>query len=217
MQVRQANLPQVVQFPTMQQTVPVQVPISTANGQTIYQTVHVPIQALAGQMPGLVQPQMQIFPQIAQVANIITPNGQIQQVQLAPMNQLQVQSIPGLQTAQNQGQGQQQNVVMVQPQSNITSSPGSNAHPNTLVQTVPNGGNGMHTMQNAQDGQPITITNSQGQQITVIPTQAIQQLRPANANIIQMPNVSGLQTIPVQNIPGLGNVQVSTNSSGYCA
>lgn len=51
----------------MQQTVPVQVPISTGNGQTIYQTVHVPLQAFAGQMPGLVQPQMQIFPQIAQV------------------------------------------------------------------------------------------------------------------------------------------------------
>lgn len=51
----------------MQQTVPVQVPIQTGNGQTIYQTVHVPLQAFAGQMPGLVQPQMQIFPQIAQV------------------------------------------------------------------------------------------------------------------------------------------------------
>lgn len=73
----------------MQQTVPVQVPISTGNGQTIYQTIHVPLQAFAGQMPGLMQPQMQIFPQLAQVANIITPNGQIQQVQLAPVNQLQ--------------------------------------------------------------------------------------------------------------------------------
>lgn len=90
-QVRQAGtIPQMVQFPTMQQTVPVQVPISTGNGQTIYQTVHVPLQAFAGQMPGLMQPaQMQIFPQIAQVANIITPNGQIQQVQLAPVNQMQ--------------------------------------------------------------------------------------------------------------------------------
>lgn len=51
----------------MQQTVPVQVPISTGNGQTIYQTVHVPLQTLAGQMPGLVQPQMQMFPQLTQV------------------------------------------------------------------------------------------------------------------------------------------------------
>lgn len=55
----------------MQQTVPVQVPISTGNGQTIYQTVHVPLQAFATQMPGIVQPQMQIFPQIAQVNKFI--------------------------------------------------------------------------------------------------------------------------------------------------
>lgn len=56
----------------MQQTVPVQVPISTGNGQTIYQTIHVPLQAFAGQMPGLMQPtQMQIFPQsFAQVITI---------------------------------------------------------------------------------------------------------------------------------------------------
>lgn len=67
-------------------------------------------------------------------------------------------------------------------------------------------------MANTQDSQPITITNAQGQQITVIPTQALQQLRPANANIIQMPNMSGLQAIPVQNIPGLGNVQVHKSS-----
>lgn len=56
-----------------------------------------------------------------QVANIITPNGQIQQVQLAPMNQLQVQGIPGLQAAQGATANQQQNVVMVQP--SVTSSP----------------------------------------------------------------------------------------------
>lgn len=62
---------QVVQFPAMQQTVPVQVPISTGNGQTIYQTVHVPLQALAGQMPGLVQPQMQIFQPQMQVRRIV--------------------------------------------------------------------------------------------------------------------------------------------------
>lgn len=121
-----------------------------------------------------------------------------------------VQSIPGLQAAQNAAAGQQQNVVMVQPQSNlasVTSSPVSTNTQNTIVQ---NAANGIQTMQNASDSQPITITNAQGQQITVIPTQALQQLRPANTNIIQMPNVSGLQTIPVQNIPGLGNVQVSS-------
>lgn len=57
--------------------------------------------------------------------------------------------------------------------------------------------------------QHMTITNAQGQQITIIPTQSLQQIRPANANIIQMPNMSAVQAFPVQNIPGLGNVQVS--------
>lgn len=56
--------------------------------------------------------------------------------------------------------------------------------------------------------QPITITNPQGQQITVIPAQGLQQIRPAGANIIQMPNMSNVQAFPVQHIPGIGNVQV---------
>lgn len=63
-------------------------------------------------------------------------------------------------------------------------------------------------MSNQDIQQPITITNAQGQQITVIPTQTIQQLRPGS-NIIQVPNVPGIQAFPVQNIPGLGNVQVN--------
>lgn len=133
--MRPGGMQQVVQFPTMQQTVPVQVPISTGNGQTIYQTVHVPLQAFAGQMPGLVQPQMQIFPQIAQVANIITPNGQIQQVQLAPMNQLQ--GLQNLQAAQ--AAAQQQNVVLQQAPNLASMSQNPNVS-NTLVQTVPSSG-----------------------------------------------------------------------------
>lgn len=128
-QVRPAGgMPQVVQFPSMQQTIPVQVPISTGNGQTIYQTIHVPLSTLAAQMPGLV-PQMQFFPQMTQVANIITPNGQIQQV-LAPMQGIQgihglqglqgIQGIQGLQNLQAAQQVQQvqqpQNVVVQQAQ-----------------------------------------------------------------------------------------------------
>lgn len=88
-------MPQVVQFPMQPQTIPVQVPINTGNGQTIYQTVNVPIQCFGNQFPQLVQPQMQIIPQMTQqIANIITPSGQIQQVQLA--------SIPFLQQQQQQ-------------------------------------------------------------------------------------------------------------------
>lgn len=81
---------QMMQFPMPTQTIPVQVPITTGNGQTIYQTVHVPIQTYGGNQLQMMQPQMQIIPQMSQqIANIITPSGQIQQVQLGPaMNQM---------------------------------------------------------------------------------------------------------------------------------
>lgn len=69
--------------------------------------------------------------------------------------------------------------------------------------------------------QPITITNQQGQQITVIPAHQINQIRPpvaattAGANIIQMPSMAGIHQFPIQNIPGLGNVQVSSKILKY--
>uniref|UniRef100_A0A1B0A1L9 C2H2-type domain-containing protein n=1 Tax=Glossina pallidipes TaxID=7398 RepID=A0A1B0A1L9_GLOPL len=126
------QLQQIVQFPhsiqqtqtvpqqsTLQQTtVAVQVPIQTGvGGQTIYQTVHVPVQQLGtpGGMPtaNLLSaqplPMPQIIPQFTQIAQIVTPNGQIQQqlqrppppptnTQVQPAhNLIQLQQIPGLQ------------------------------------------------------------------------------------------------------------------------
>lgn len=50
--IRQGNVVQALQLPMpVQQTFPVQVPISTANGQTVFQTVHVPVQTIQG-VPG---------------------------------------------------------------------------------------------------------------------------------------------------------------------
>lgn len=139
-------MPQVVQFPTMQQTIPVQVPISTGNGQTIYQTIHVPLSTLAAQMPGLVQPQMQFFPQMTQVANIITPNGQIQQV-LAPVQGIQgihglqglqgiqgIQGIQGLQGLQAAQQVQQPQNVVVQQAQNLGQVNSSTS--NSMIQPI---------------------------------------------------------------------------------
>lgn len=63
----------------MQQTIPVQVPISSNNGQTIYQTIHFPVQLATAAVPNIIQTQ-QLVPQMA---SIITPNGQLQQVQIA--------------------------------------------------------------------------------------------------------------------------------------
>jgi len=177
------QVPQVMQFP-MAQTIPVQIPITTGNGQTVYQTVHVPIQNFGNQMPQIIQPQMQIVPQFTQqVANIITPSGHIQQVQLANLPMMQQQA--------------------AQQQSNM-----QNAMQQQSMQTLKVDGSGQDGgQQNQQQLQPITITNAQGQQMTVIPAQ---QMRP-NPNIIQIPNVPGMQSgIPtqIQHIPGIGNVQV---------
>lgn len=195
MQVRPAGgMPQVVQFPMPAQTIPVQVPITTGNGQTIYQTVHVPIQAYGNQMP-LLQPQMQIIPQMPQFANIITPSGQIQQIQLAPsmssMGQMgSMSSMAALQAPS------------ATPQPTVNTTPVNS--PNTSQQQVQQSIKLEPQSQSTIQEQPITIANAQGQPMTVIPTH---NLRP-NSNIIQIPNIPGIQSIPVQHIPGIGNVQV---------
>lgn len=48
----------------VQQTVPVQVPVTASNGQTVYQTVHFPVQALLSVFN---MPATQMIPQITQV------------------------------------------------------------------------------------------------------------------------------------------------------
>lgn len=48
----------------VQQTVPVQVPVTASNGQTVYQTVHFPVQALSSVFN---VPATQMIPQITQV------------------------------------------------------------------------------------------------------------------------------------------------------
>lgn len=260
---------QVIQFPSaatqMAQTVPVQIPLTTANGQTIYQTVHVPLQAVASYVPGLMpQPQqMQIIPQFTQIANVITPNGQIQQIQLAPINPMTLQSPQNviLNTGQPHQQQQLQldpknfnNLIQIQSSSASASQTASSnsvtiskadpqtqtslTHSTTTTTTATSVAAqesstatasvsaGQQHLQHPQQfqiqsqQQPITITNAQGQQLTVIPAHALHQIRPQTStatttttggpNIIQMPaNLAGFQSLPtVQNIPGIGNVQI---------
>uniref|UniRef100_L7M9T3 Putative transcription factor sp3 n=1 Tax=Rhipicephalus pulchellus TaxID=72859 RepID=L7M9T3_RHIPC len=97
--IRQGNVVQTLQLPLaaaaapMQQTLPVQVPISTGNGQTVFQTIHVPVQTLqavatpqgnmlaSGQQLAaaqVVQQLAQMQPQMAQ----LTAQGQLQQIQV---------------------------------------------------------------------------------------------------------------------------------------
>ncbi|XP_065352682.1 transcription factor Sp4-like isoform X2 [Cloeon dipterum] len=204
--IRGANA-QMVQFPTMQQSIPVQVPVSTANGQTVYQTIHFPVQALTTTIPAgnilssqgqtlqmiqqLSQPvtqQIQL-PSQPQMAQIITSSGQIQQVQIAS-HQL---------TQQTPSSANQSTVV----NTSEASSSAAAAQQAQTAQAAP---------QQIQS-QQITLTGANGQQITVIPAsslanlQAAQQVR-QQSNIIQIPGLGSIQGIPIQNIPGLGNVQI---------
>ncbi len=104
-----AAAPQVLQIPQFQQMVQVQVPVSTANGQTVYQTMQMPMAAAA---PAAPQVTTQLVPQVVQTssgqqqivmqqvavqqpqpaqfqqpqfAQVLMPGGQIQQVQVLGM------------------------------------------------------------------------------------------------------------------------------------
>ncbi|XP_019698712.1 transcription factor Sp4-like isoform X2 [Harpegnathos saltator] len=116
-----------LQFPMqhVQQAVPVQVPVTASNGQTIFQTVHFPLQTLSNifNVPTATQMIPQIT-QLPQVASIIAPNGHIQQVQIANIPQLQslqaqqqvVQQQTQQQVVQSVQQQQQQQVAQAQQQ-----------------------------------------------------------------------------------------------------
>ncbi|XP_024873558.1 transcription factor Sp4-like [Temnothorax curvispinosus] len=112
-----------LQFPMqhVQQTVPVQLPVTANNGQTVYQTVHLPVQSLSNvfNMP-TTQMIPQIMQQIPQVTQIITPTGQLQQVQIANLPQLQ--NLQSQQVTQVAHQQAQQQVVQQQTQQQVVQS-----------------------------------------------------------------------------------------------
>lgn len=68
---RGGNLVQTLQLPmnAVQQSIPIQIPISTANGQTVYQTIHLPISALQQLGVGN-QVTAQVVPQMNQIHTV---------------------------------------------------------------------------------------------------------------------------------------------------
>jgi len=105
--VRQGtNVVQAVQLPVsaVQQTIPIQIPISTANGQTVLQTIHLPLQALQALGGGGVTAQ--IVPQVGQVQ---LAGGQIQVAQ-AGAGATAIKQEPGTES-QSQGSTQTTNTV----------------------------------------------------------------------------------------------------------
>ncbi|KAL1491310.1 hypothetical protein ABEB36_011924 [Hypothenemus hampei] len=161
-QVRPAQ-PQVFQFP-MQQTIPIQVPISSGNGQTIYQTIHFPVQlATTAAVPNIIQAQPQLIPQ---VASILTPTGQIQQIQIAT-------SLP--QQQQQQQPQQSQAVPTSVGQQVVTAADGSAQ----LTFTAANGQQFSLPVSSLQNLQQVRTVGNIG----------------GLGNIIQLPNIQTVPTI----------------------
>ncbi|KAF0313976.1 hypothetical protein FJT64_001569 [Amphibalanus amphitrite] len=90
LQVQTPNGIQFVQVPVQQsmQTISVQIPMSTAGGQTVYQTVQLPVAAAGGAQQLQLMPQIQVGGAMPQYAQVLTPSGQLQQVQVVPAHHL---------------------------------------------------------------------------------------------------------------------------------
>lgn len=161
--VRQAggNVLQAIQMP-MQQSIPIQIPISTANG-TMYQTIHLPLQTLqaisAGNVTAQVVPQMsQVQVGSHQIQVTQQPQQQQQQQQSGP-NVSQVKQEPGLESSQSTAQ------------TTTTSSANSNAGQHVVANVqLPNGQIGqivqtmMHQPQQiAWSGNTINLGNLTGE------------------------------------------------------
>lgn len=242
-----SSVPQVFQFP-MQQTIPVQIPISTATGQTIYQTVHFPVQAFTTSLPNVIQTsslgQVQMMPQIPQltttstpqVAQIITPSGQIQTVQLAHFgpntsagNQVQLIQTSQPNTSVTVSGSSNVWTTSANSSSATTTTSASNASfqtvniPNSLTNNVNGNTVSNNQSSNMQPVQIITqpqlqqqITLSAGnqpQQVTIIPATSLSNILQNNNNANNNNNNANnnlvqMPSIQTINIPGIGPVQV---------
>lgn len=109
--LRQGNIMQTLQLPinNLQQTIPVQVPMQTQNGQTVYQTMQIPISAL-GNLTG--QQVIQQMPQQIQMAQIQLPTQQ-STTSTGTIKQESIDSQTGNQTQVNSNQQQtaNQNII----------------------------------------------------------------------------------------------------------
>ena len=95
--VRQGNnLVQAVQLPVnaVQQTIPIQIPIQNANGQTVLQTIHLPLQALQAIGAGSVTAQ--VMPAQMNTTQTVQVGGQTIQVQGSQATGTPIKQEPGL-------------------------------------------------------------------------------------------------------------------------
>ena len=215
--------PQVMQFPAqqqIQQMVPVQIPVSQ-NGQTVYQTVQMPvaaqtiqtamipqvIQTASGQQQ-IVMQQVQIAqPQIAQqpqFAQILMPNGQIQQVPV-----VQPQMLGGIGGIQIPAQQQ----IAIQQQQSSSSAGGSavtttTSSTSTVVASTTSSGS-TSSMINTKV-EPVEIKSEAPESDTKSSHQTQQQVQQQQQQQFVAMNLNGQQVMVQQPV----SVNQGSNPSG---
>ncbi|KAG1662661.1 Transcription factor Sp4 [Nymphon striatum] len=203
------NVLQTVQLPlhNMTQTISLQVPVSNGNGQTVYQTIQVPIQALqlANAAGGNQSIQAQLIPQLTQAT-------QLQPQQLAQLSsQGYIQAIPSMQVGSHHN-GTHSGTATTQG-GTISDNTNTTTHAqNNATTTVVN-------QANASNNQPQMLqigTNQMGQIIGQGGASwwpagfNVPSIRPGT-NIVQVQNLASLQ-----NLQALSGLQVA-NASGLQA
>ncbi|XP_064104591.1 transcription factor Sp4-like isoform X4 [Macrobrachium nipponense] len=239
-----------------QATIPVQIPISTAGGQTIMQTIPFPVQIPV--IPNVVQANgqtIQVVPQLAQVrtmnlyydggvhypdtynlieyckkeqvqaqpqiAQILLPNGQVQQVQMLWSGTTGLMSLASA-GAMTQLSSSQPATTSTWATSTV-SSPSVAAAVQATSTTTSTQDEKPQVQQANQQLLPQGITvsaqipGSVGTGVTVVPVSQTSQLRAATAPAAalatqQIPQIQVVQPV-FQHIPGIGQVQVISPSS----
>ncbi|XP_076368569.1 transcription factor Sp2-like [Tachypleus tridentatus] len=237
MAIRQGNILQALQLPlnAMQQTIPIQIPVSTAGGQTVLQTIHLPVQVIqavggSNMLPTTGQPaSQQVMNQLGvaqvptQMAQLVS-QGQLQQVQLgAPIQMLQLAQNPTQNTATSTTWTTTALTPVVTSVSVISADMSGTSQSQTV--TVPSSSSNTPVV---SGGQSVSVQNLQlpsgqvvqGHQLGQIIAQGgASNWWPSSA--INVSNVIGLRPsniIQVQGIPtmaGLQNIQIQGQQGQY--
>lgn len=181
--IRPASIIQTIQLPSgvqqqisqmtqpIQQTVPVQIPVSTTGGQTVMQTVQIPLAALQGALPQVasatILPQSQIATSLVTTQSVSSPSSSKTSTSSVSVSSPSTQAKPAVQT-----QWPTQNIFL--KSSSVTSA----------GQSTPDG-NAVFTM-------------ASGQQVQLASAQPLQTIAPAPsiAAIPGAPNVFQIQMSP---------------------
>ena len=203
------NVLQALQLaPQIQQLQTIHIPVSTANGQTMYQAVQVPVQSL---QPGAVQGGGAISvqqPGVITLGNQTVATGQMQQQQQPQQQQVKPVKVESAATSsqeQNQtelqSQQRQQQVQQVQIPTISVDSHGNI----TLNQTPVKGESQLQQQQQRQQ--------SQQQQAAVLGAAGgLVSMSGGNVSIIQSPQTSTPQT-PIVSVASLSQTMVTPTST----